>query len=62
MKKHSAKFNKTMWIKTIVVAVVLISVELIAGFSLYHNFHISLWTLFLGLITYCFTVEVRLDF
>ena len=37
MKKHSAKFNKTMWIKTIVVAVVLISVELIAGFSLYHN-------------------------
>ena len=26
------------------------------------HFHISLWTLFLGLITYCFTVEVRLDF
>lgn len=46
MKKHSAKFNKTMWIKTIVVAVVLISVELIAGFSLYHNCHIFLWTVF----------------
>lgn len=35
-----------MWIKTIVVAVVLISVELIAGFSLYHNCHIFLWTVF----------------